>query len=242
MLRVACARRGPGRGLRRDRARPVTARARRTGTSSSDGLDRGFAALGSAQWPYDGTEPWATITLLLAVPLVLSTAAALAFWPGRALRPFALVLLVALYGMAVVEHQFDAELGRGIGLLVLIAAWLWLPRMPERGWQTAAVAGGAVFVACMAALPAAARYEDRDPLIDYESWNPFAAQATTSFDWSHNYGPIDWPRDGDDADARAFERTPLLEGRDARPLRRASVGALRRRPGQQPAASRSRTT
>ena len=48
----------------------------------------------------------------------------------------------------------------------------------------------------MAALPAAARYEDRDPLIDYESWNPFAAQATTSFDWSHNYGPIDWPRDG----------------------------------------------
>jgi transglutaminase-like putative cysteine protease len=162
-----------------------------------DGLDRGAAALGTVQWPYDGTEPWATLTLLLAVPLVLGTAAALAFWPGRETRPFALVVLVAMYGMAVTEHQFDAELARGMGLLALIAAWLWLPRMPERGWNTAAVAGGAVFVACLGALPAAARYEDRDPLIDYQSWNPFEARATTRFDWSHSYGPIDWPREGE---------------------------------------------
>lgn len=161
-----------------------------------DGLDRGFASLGSVQWPYDGSEPWAALTLLLAVPLILSTAAALAFWPGRALRPVALILLVGLYGMAVTEHRFDSELARGMGLLLLVAAWLWLPRMPERGWHTAAVAGGAVLVACVVALPAAARYEDSEPLVDYKSWNPFGSQPSTHFNWSHTYGPIDWPRDG----------------------------------------------
>jgi transglutaminase-like putative cysteine protease len=161
-----------------------------------DGLDRGFAALGSAQWPYDGAEPWGSLVLLLAIPVVLVAAAGLAFWRDGALKPAAVVLLVALYGFAVTEHQFDDELGRGAGLLFLTAAWLWLPRMPERGARTAAVAAGAVLVACLAALPAAARYDDRDPLIDYESWNPFAAQAATHFNWSHNYGPIDWSRDG----------------------------------------------
>ena len=160
-----------------------------------DGLDRGFAALGSVQWPYDGSEPWASLTLLLAIPLVLSSAAALAFWK-RPLRPVALVLLIALYGIPVTEHEFDGELGRGIVLLLLTAAWLWLPRMPERGWQTAAAAATAVAVACIVALPAAARYDDHEPWIDYESWNPFTAEAASRFDWSHSYGPLDWPRDG----------------------------------------------
>ncbi len=161
-----------------------------------DGLDRGFAALGSVDWPYAGPEPWAELILVLAVPLVLTVAAALAFWPRTALRPFALILLVALYGVAVTEHEFDGELARGVMLLLLTAIWLWLPRMPERNWSTALAAGGAVLVACVAALPAAARYQDSEPVVDYESWNPFAANAATRFDWSHNYGPIDWPRDG----------------------------------------------
>lgn len=161
-----------------------------------DGLDRGFTALGTAQWPYGGAEPWASLVLLLAIPLVLTTAAAFAFWPKRALRPVAVVLLVGMFGFAVTEHHFDGEIGRGVGLLFFTAAWLWLPRMPDRGARTAAAAAGAVLVACIAALPAAARYDDHDPLIDYRSWNPFAAHATTRFDWSHDYGPIDWPRHG----------------------------------------------
>ena len=161
-----------------------------------DGLDRGFAALGTVDWPYQGAEPWAELVLLLAVPLVLTIAAALAFWPRAGLRPFALVLLIALYGVAVTEHEFDGELGRGMVLLLLTAAWLWLPRLPERGWSAAGAAAGAVLVACVAALPAAARYDERDPLLDYQSWNPFETVAATSFEWNHSYGPIDWPRDG----------------------------------------------
>ena len=162
----------------------------------ADGLDRGFASLGSVQWPYSGSEPWGATVLLLAIPLALTLAAALAFWGRGGLRPAALVLLLALHGVAVTEHRFDGEIGRGLGLLLLVAAWLWLPRMPERGRGTAFAAAGAVVLAAIVAVPAAARYEDREPWVDYESWNPFAAEAATRFDWSHSYGPIDWPRDG----------------------------------------------
>ena len=194
-----------------------------------DGLDRGFAALGVVQWPYDGPEPWAELILLLAIPLVLTIAAALAFWPRVQLRPFALVLLIALYGVAVTEHEFNGELGRGVVLLLLTAVWLWLPRMPERGWSTAAAAAGVVAVACVAALPAAARYEDRRPLIDYQSWNPFAAQAATKFDWSHSYGPIDWPRDGTTlmnvrANERNYWRVETLDSFDGVRWERSGVG------------------
>ena len=195
LLRVACALAGLGAGLiAMGLERRLLAPAH--WDELGDGLDRGFAALGSIQWPYDGAEPWASLVLLFAVPLVLAAAAVLAFWGNGRLRPAAVVLLVALYGVAVTEHRFDGELGRGVGLLFLVAAWLWLPRMPDRGARAVIVAAGAVFVACLAALPAAARYDDREPLLDYESWNPFGAQATTSFDWSHSYGPIDWPREG----------------------------------------------
>jgi hypothetical protein len=163
----------------------------------ADGLDRGFAALGAVEWPYSGPEPWSRLALLLAIPPVLTAAAALAFWPGRRrLRPVGLVLLVGLYGLAVTEHRFDGELLRGAALLVLVAAWLWLPQLPRQGLRAGLVAVAAVAGACLLALPAAARYEDRQPWVDYESWNPFHAQAATRFDWSHSYGPIDWPRDG----------------------------------------------
>ena len=166
----------------------------------------------------------------------------LAFWPRQSLRPFALVLLIALYGVAVTEHQVEREIGRGVGLLVLTAAWLWLPRMPERGWRAAGAAGVAVLVACVAALPAAARYEKSEPLVDYESWNPFAARATTAFDWSHTYGPIDWPRKGTTlmnvrSDERHYWRVETLDT-----LRRHPLGPCRGRAGQRDRCCRRRTT
>jgi transglutaminase-like putative cysteine protease len=194
-----------------------------------DGLDRGFAGLASVEWPYDGTEPWTSLVLLLAIPLVLGVAAALAAWPIRALRPFALVLLVAMYGMAVTEHEFRGEPARGAALLLLVAAWLWLPRMPERGGRAAVAAAGAVLVACLAALPAAAGYDDGRRWVDYESWNPFEAQAASRFDWSHSYGPIDWPRDGTTlmnvrSDKRHYWKLETLDFFDGTRWRRSGVG------------------
>ena len=131
--------------------------------------------------------------------------------------------------MAVTEHEVDGELGRGIALLVLTAAWLWLPRMPERGWRAAGAAGIAVLAACVVALPAAARYGESKPVVDYESWNPFAERAATQFDWSHTYGPIDWPRTGTTlmyvrSDERHYWRVETLDIFDGRRWVRSGEG------------------
>ena len=195
----------------------------------ADGLDRGFAGLASVEWPYDGNEPWTSLVLLLAIPLVLGVAAAFTAWPNRALRPFALVLLVAMYGMAATEHEFPGEPARGAALLLLVAAWLWLPRMPERGGRAAVAAAGAVAVACLVALPAAAGYDDGRRWIDYESWNPFEAQAASRFDWSHSYGPIDWPREGTTlmnvrSDKRHYWKLETQDFFDGTRWRRSGIG------------------
>ena len=134
-----------------------------------------------------------------------------------------------MYGMAVTEHEFPGEPARGAALLLLVAAWLWLPRMPERGGRAAVAAAGAVLVACLAALPAAAGYDDGRRWIDYESWNPFKAQAASRFDWSHSYGPIDWPRDGTTlmnvrSDKRHYWKLETQDFFDGTRWRRSGIG------------------
>ena len=48
------------------------------------------------------------------------------------LRAAGLVALLLLYGMAVTEYDPGEPLLRGLALLGLVAAWLWLPRLPAR--------------------------------------------------------------------------------------------------------------
>jgi transglutaminase-like putative cysteine protease len=81
-------------------------------------------------------------------------------------------------------------------LLALAAAWLWLPRLRGRDAVAAAVA---LLVAAAIALPVSAGLSERDGWVDYETWSLFGDGGRgngATFDWSHNYGPIDWPRDG----------------------------------------------
>jgi transglutaminase-like putative cysteine protease len=104
------------------------------------------------------------------------------------------VILVALFGVAITDQGFGSPLGRGLLLLILIAAWLWLPRLTSR---TALAAAAAVVVAGIAALPVAAALDAQKPWIDYYSWG-LGGKPTHSerFDWNHRYGPINWPRSG----------------------------------------------
>jgi protein-glutamine gamma-glutamyltransferase len=161
-------------------------------------VDRGLKGLQTVDWPYGGDDPQVRLTLLLAVPALVAPAAVLAFWPDERLQPVlraqGLILLLALYGVAVTEREPEAPLLQGLILLVLIAAWLWLPRMRLNQ------AGAAVAVVCgagLVALPFAAGFDADRPWIDYEEWRwaQSSARADT-FDWDHSYGPIDWPRDG----------------------------------------------
>jgi transglutaminase-like putative cysteine protease len=160
-------------------------------------IRRGFDGLSTVSWPYSGPDPTVRLTILLAIPPILVVAAAFAFWPVRRHPGFdsvALVLLIAFYTIAITDQDFGGELGRGLVLLVLIAAWLWLPHLNRRG----ALAGAAALAtAGVFALPVAAALDAQRPWVDYAGWGIGADRhSTATFEWNHRYGPLNWPRSG----------------------------------------------
>jgi hypothetical protein len=166
----------------------------------SDRITGGLSVVNSvAEWPYSGPNVWLRLTTLLAAPLVLVVAATIAFWPRRketraAYRGVALVLLVLLYGVAVAARPFDHQALRGIGLLVCLAAWLWLPRLTGRDAKAAVAA---IAIAAMAALVLTPRLASSDPWVDYHHWSwSLHKDKSVSFNWRHSYGPLHWPRKG----------------------------------------------
>ena len=172
-----------------------------------DNLGLGLAGIEDTEMPYDGGDVWLRLTLLLGAPLLLGLAAAFAFWPARRRAPgrvLALAALVALYGIAVTLDSPGGELLWGLLLLLLVAAWLWVPRLPP---GRAAVAVATVAGAGLLALPAAAALDRDTPWWDYESWDWFGREREVTFDWNHSYGPLDWPQEG----------TTLLEVRSVEP-------------------------
>src|SRR3954454_22774010 len=163
-----------------------------------DGLDRGFAGLNSFEWPYAGADPWVRLTLLLGMPLLVAPAAILAFWPARraggVLRWVALALLLVAYGTGTTQLGLGGWALRGAALLVVMAAWLWLPRLRARDTLPAAIA---VLGCGLLALPLAAGFDRSTPWLDYRSWDWFDRPAAgTTFQWNHDYGPISWSRSG----------------------------------------------
>jgi protein-glutamine gamma-glutamyltransferase len=160
-------------------------------------LDRGFEGLRRVSWPYGGPDGFVRLTVLLAVPPVLVLSAALAFWPVRRRPGFdtvALVLLVAFYAVAITDQKFGGDIGRGLVLLALIAAWLWLPHLGRRG---APAAAAALAAAGLFAMPVAAALDADQGWVDYSDWGIGREhKSSAAFDWNHRYGPIDWPRTG----------------------------------------------
>jgi transglutaminase-like putative cysteine protease len=162
-----------------------------------DGLDRGLSGVRTVNWPYDGSETWVRDTIMLGAPLLLGLAASLAFWPARrggsVLRGAGLVCLLILYGTAVTDHDPGQPILRGLVLLFLMAAWLWLPRMAPRE----AASGAAIVLAVgICSVPFAVKLDGDQPWWNYREWNWFGSGKVVSFDWRHTYGPLDWPREG----------------------------------------------
>jgi protein-glutamine gamma-glutamyltransferase len=174
----------------------------------ADGLDRGLGGVQGVNWPYEGEDWWVRQTILLGAPFLLAIAATLAFFPSRRgaslFRAAGLVVLLILYGTSVTEHDPGEPLLRGLVLLVLVAAWLWLPRL---GTREAAVGAAVVVALGVLSLPPAAALDGEDPWWDYRAWNWFGGGSAITFNWDHEYGPLDWPRDG----------TTLLNIRSDRP-------------------------
>jgi protein-glutamine gamma-glutamyltransferase len=174
----------------------------------ADGINRGMGGVRSVNWPYEGQDSWVRDTILLGAPLLLGLATALAFWPARrgatVLRGAGLVCLLVLYGTAVTEHEPGQPLLRGLFLLFLVGAWLWLPRMATRD---AATGAALVLTVGVFAIPLSAGLDADEPWWDYRAWDWFGSGKVVSFNWQHSYGPLDWPRDG----------TTLLNVRSSRP-------------------------
>jgi transglutaminase-like putative cysteine protease len=164
----------------------------------ADGLDRGLAGVQGVDWPYSGADLWVRRTVLLGAPVLLAIAATVAFWPSRRAatlrRGAGLVALLLLYGTAVAEQDPGQPALRGLALLLLVGAWLWLPRLPTReaGIAAAVVAGVGVL-----SLPVAAALDGDRPWWDYRAWDWFGPGKVVTFDWNHEYGPLNWSRDGE---------------------------------------------
>jgi transglutaminase-like putative cysteine protease len=162
----------------------------------TDGLDRGLAGMQDVEWPYDGPDTWIRLSVLLGVPALVTVAAALSFWPARrpaALRMAGLVTLLILYGTPVTEHDPGRPALRGLVLLLLIAGWLWLPRMPRR---EAAVGAAVVASVGVLSLPLAVALDANRAWWDYGAWSLFGKGEAITFDWTHQYGPLNWSRAG----------------------------------------------
>jgi transglutaminase-like putative cysteine protease len=158
-------------------------------------LDRTLYGITDVTVPYAGADTWTRLVILLAAPLMVGAASFAAFWPRRrraAGRICALVLLAAMYFVAVAWTRPDRQLAAGALLVVLVCAWLWLPSI-EKG--RGAAAGFAVAAVAVAAVPGAALVDPGRALIDYRHWTLFSAHGM-SFRWDQSYGPLDWPQKG----------------------------------------------
>jgi transglutaminase-like putative cysteine protease len=75
-----------------------------------------------------------------------------------------------------------------------MAAWLWLPRLRGR---EAAGAAAALAVAALFGLAFMKPVASDQPWVDYRHWSwTLPKEKTVAFDWSHKYGPLEWPRKG----------------------------------------------
>jgi transglutaminase-like putative cysteine protease len=185
-----------------------------------DRLHDGIRELGDADYPYHGREEWSRIALLSALAGILAIAAILAGWPRRdgagRMRVVALAVLLGGYVAAVAIGGQGDPLWAGLGLLALVAAWLWLPRVAARR-RTVAIA--AVAAAGLVAVPAAAALDSDEPWVNYENWTWGPLHDAISYDWNHRYGPLDWPRDGTtlfevESDTPHYWRATVLDNFD----------------------------
>jgi protein-glutamine gamma-glutamyltransferase len=163
----------------------------------SAGIGRGIESLPGVRVPYRGVDEWTRTVIPLGGTVLVAAAGLIAFWPRRGRTGFptvALGLLVALYAIPAVALDFENEFLRGAALALLVLAFLRLEKLRVGDASNAGLVAAAVAVLALMLAPAL----DRDaPWWDYESWALGAASArTTSFSWDHDYGPLDWPRDG----------------------------------------------
>ncbi len=162
------------------------------------GVGQGVGAVASVSTPYGGLDGWTRIVIVLGGCALTAVAALLAFAPRRrgafGTPGAAAVALGLLYTVPVMQHDIRLPYLAGLLFALLLAAFLWLERVERR---SAGAAAALVAVAALGGYLAAPSLDGDRALLDYEELaQSLSATPTTQYRWNHDYGPLDWPRDG----------------------------------------------
>jgi transglutaminase-like putative cysteine protease len=159
------------------------------------GIRQGIDSLPEATVPYRGVDPWVRTTILAGAGGLALLAAGLAFWPrATATRPTAAaVALGVAYGVPAVERNFAHPFFSGAVFALLVVAFLWGERLQGEQAGIAVTLGATALVAGLIVAP---RLDGARPLLDPQKLADPLANRGDVFTWTHQYGPLDWPRDG----------------------------------------------
>ena len=162
------------------------------------GLGQGISALPGLSVPYRGVDEWNRIAMLLGGTALAVGGPLVAGWPARGgarTSPIVpAVVLSVLYAVPAVQLRADHPFLDGAIFALLLSAVLFGERLGRRDVPVALVAVG---VAALGGLALAPRLDQPQPWVDYESIaQSLGERGTTTFDWNHRYGPLDWARDG----------------------------------------------
>jgi transglutaminase-like putative cysteine protease len=175
------------------------------------GLGGGLQALGTVRLPYVSVDSWPRVVLELMGAELLIIAGLLTFWPRLVSEPdqrtrvdapdrgypfVALVVLLVVVASPVVSLGGTRPLVLGLILSAFTVCFLWLERLPLKpGLGVAAL----VAIALAGALPLAAVADRGEPWFDYRSFaESLGPDDPVQFSWTQSYGPITWPRDGNE--------------------------------------------
>jgi protein-glutamine gamma-glutamyltransferase len=165
---------------------------------TADAIGQGLSALPAIYVPYNGLNEWVQVAILLgAAVLLLDSAMLLAFAPAalgdvrRAGAALPLIAMVVVPATSVHPHGAYLE---GIVLFALLAFFMWGERVPTDR-------RGSVLLACAAAgavgMIFAPALDEHAPWINTQALaRNFTPAHVERFDWSQKYGPLNWPRDG----------------------------------------------
>ena len=162
------------------------------------GMGQGISSTPAITVPYRGVDEWVRIAILSGGTALLALAALLAFWPrrgGAVGYPIAAaVALGTLYAVPIIEHGPDTPYFDGALFCILLAAFLWLERVPS---EQISIAATCVVATAVIGGIVGPRLDATRPWFNYEAFaeklEPTKAEA---FSWTHSYGPLKWPRDG----------------------------------------------
>jgi transglutaminase-like putative cysteine protease len=159
--------------------------------SLAPGISDGINALPGVTVPYQGTGDWLRVVIALGGLLLTVVTAVVA---GLRRPGWSLVPLLVLLAVPAIQMGPDHPWLIGAAITVPLALYLMADRLSGR------FAGGGA-VALLLALGFGMVFGpivDRDkPAIDVQDLaSKLQPEQPDRFDWSHGYGPLDWPRDG----------------------------------------------